>query len=248
QNDPKRYMVMDALQHPNSTSHLAELAIKHGDEGIKMAAAKSPYMPQDIAEDILKRGHVNGAHLESFLRSALLGSPHATARHLDLGLEDQNPLVRAAVFNTLSPNLNEKHVDRAIEQGHPHTIVMALKSKAANPGHLSKLANHPNEKVRMLADSYQKKAKIAKYEDDLNGWMKINKLSKSNLDIDPNSEIVSDMLGMDHHLMSTFEAAKFLIKGTEPSVEQVRRALWQADGDVEEAALLAYGIEPSEAN
>lgn len=248
QEHPRRYEVMEALQHPNATPQLAELAIKHGDDGIKMAAAKSPNLPLNVIEDILKRGHT-GNHQESFLRSALLGSKFASAKHLDMGLEDLNPLARSAVFTTQSPSLNEKHVDRAIEQGHPHTVLMALKSKAANPGHLSKIANHPDEKIRALAAKYQKKAAIVKYEEDLVGWLKINSLSKGNLqDIDPNSDQVRDMLGYDHNLMSTFEAAKFLIKGNQPSLEQVRKALWQADGDVEEAALIAYGLEVTEGN
>lgn len=61
-------------------------------------------------------------------------------------------------------------------------------------------------------------------------------------------EIVSDMLGYHDKLFRAIEAAKFLCGGTALPEEKVRRALWQADGDPEEAALGAYGLEASEPN
>lgn len=240
---PKRYLTMEALKSPHAPHKLVEQAIKQGDEGIQLAAAASPGLSPNVAEDFLKKGHITPGE-GAFLRSALVRSPFATERHLDLGLEDGNPLVRAAVFGTESPLLKGKHVDRAIEKGHPHDIVMALKSKAADASHLAKLAKHKDPAVRALSDSYQQKNTIKKFESQLGTFLKKNNLH----DADPNSEIVRDMLGYNHSLMSTFDAAKFLIAGNQPSLEQVRKALWQADGDVEQAALLAYGLEVNEGN
>lgn len=245
QKGPHRYLAMEALKHPNAPHHLVERALREGDEGIKLAAAASPNLPSNVAEDFLKRGHT-GAHDRAFLRSALVTSPHATERHLDMGMEDLNPLVRAAVFATKSPHLSSKHVDRAIQQGHPHTIIVALKSKGADTSHIGKLLNDKRPEVRALAESYQKKSAMKKFEAELAAFRK----SDSNLGkpIEPNSEIVHDMLGYDHHKHSTFDAAKYLIAGETPSLDAVRKALWQADGDVEKAALLAYGMEPTEGN
>lgn len=75
--------------------------------------------------------------------------------------------------------------------------------------------------------------------------------AESNLasrEIRPDSPHVLDQLGHNHNLMSTFDAARHLVRGNEPSLDQVRKALWEADGDVERAALHAHGIEPSEGN
>lgn len=240
-----RYLVMEALKHPNANHELVERAIREGDEGIQLAAAQSQHLPANVAEDFLKRGHT-GAHEQAFLRSALVTSPHATGRHLDMGLDDLNPLVRSAVFATKSPHLDSKHVDRALQQGRPHTIIVALKSKAADSSHLGKLLNDKRPEVRALADSYQKKSAIKKYEENLASFYKSN--SFIGRPVEPNSEIVKDMLGYDYHKNKTFEAAKHLIAGNEPTLDQVRKALWQADGDPEKAALLAYGMEPSEGN
>jgi len=240
---PERYLTIEALKSPHAPHDLVEQAIKNGDEGIQLAAAKSPGLRPDIADDILKRGHVPNAP-GAFLRSALARSPFATEKHLDTALEDHNPLVRAAVFSTESPLLKQKHVDRAIEKGHLHDILVALKSKAANPGHLSKLAQHKDPKIQGLYTAYQQKDALKKYEAELGTFLKKNNLQE----VDPNSDIVRDMLGYNHNLLSTFEAAKFLIAGNAPSLDQVRRSLWQADGDPEKAALLAYGLDVNDGN
>lgn len=66
--------------------------------------------------------------------------------------------------------------------------------------------------------------------------------------VEPDSEIVHDMLGHNHHLQSTFAAARHLIAAPEPTLEQARKALWEADGDAEEAALRAHGIDVTPGN
>jgi hypothetical protein len=61
-------------------------------------------------------------------------------------------------------------------------------------------------------------------------------------------EVVASMLGYDHKLFTALEAVRFLAGGKPVSFEKVRQARWQADGDPEETALVAYGLEPSAAN
>ncbi len=75
----------------------------------------------------------------------------------------------------------------------------------------------------------------------------LNKSENHNLQGDED-EVVASMLGYNHKLFSALEAVKFLAGGAPADGQKVRQALWQADGDPEEAALLAYGLEPSEAN
>lgn len=246
QRGPHRYLVIEALKHAHAPSDLVEKALREGDEGLKFAAVASPGMPKNAAEDILKQGHVKAGN--PMIRAALVRSPFATERHLDLGVNDLHPLVRAAVFQTKSPLLNSKHVDRAIELGHLHDIVMALKSPAATQEHIHKLAQHKNPEISKLYTSYANKSALKKWEAGLNQW-KNNSLTKSNLfKDDVNSEIVHDMLGYNHHLMSTFDAAKFLIAGHTPTLDQARKALWEHDGDAEKAALAAHGLDVSEGN
>lgn len=70
----------------------------------------------------------------------------------------------------------------------------------------------------------------------------------ANEEIGPDSEIVQDMLGHDHNMMSTFDAAKHLVRGGEPHLDAVRRSMWDADGDMEVAALKTHGIEATPGN
>lgn len=74
--------------------------------------------------------------------------------------------------------------------------------------------------------------------------------SETNLgdDFDVNSRIVQDMHGSRARLERTFEAARFLVGGTEPSLESIRRILWDEDGDAVRAALRAFGMEDTPEN
>jgi len=70
----------------------------------------------------------------------------------------------------------------------------------------------------------------------------------SNLHREGENHVISAMLGYHHDLAGALEAARFLAGAGPRSQEQVRQSLWEADGEVESGALLAYGLEPSEAN
>lgn len=72
--------------------------------------------------------------------------------------------------------------------------------------------------------------------------------SPGNLHQEGENHVVSAMLGYRHDLAGALEAARFLTGGGVRTPEQVRQGLWEADGEVEEGALLAYGLDPSEAN
>jgi hypothetical protein len=62
------------------------------------------------------------------------------------------------------------------------------------------------------------------------------------------SQVAEEMLGFVPALHTIFEAARFLINGPVISLEQMRRALWSEDGDMEKAALAAYGIGATKEN
>lgn len=177
QKSGHRYLVMEALKHPHALPELVDKAIKEGDEGIKLAAAASPHLSSAAADDILKRGQLPANHGEAFLRYALAASPHASEAQLTQALEDTHPRVRTAVFNTASPNLNEKHVERAIEKGDPHLIMHALRSKAAKPEHQQRLATDKRPEVRELSGQHQTEMK--KYEGELGAWLAFKGLQKA---------------------------------------------------------------------
>jgi hypothetical protein len=61
-----------------------------------------------------------------------------------------------------------------------------------------------------------------------------------------NAHTVQAMLGFSPARQSAFAAARFLAAGNVASLEQIRRALWEQDGDVERAALQAYGLPTDE--
>lgn len=65
----------------------------------------------------------------------------------------------------------------------------------------------------------------------------------SNLRREGERHVLLSMLGHNSKVVGAFDAAKFLCGGAPRTLEQVRRALHQADGDADEAALLAYGLE-----
>lgn len=60
--------------------------------------------------------------------------------------------------------------------------------------------------------------------------------------------IATAMLGFRPHMHHAFKAARFLVGGEPASLEQMRRALWEHDGDHIAAALHLYGLPDNEAS
>lgn len=56
-------------------------------------------------------------------------------------------------------------------------------------------------------------------------------------------DVLQALHGVQSALVSALAAARFLVSGSTPTTEEVRRALWDSDGDVQAAALKAYGLE-----
>ena len=61
------------------------------------------------------------------------------------------------------------------------------------------------------------------------------------------SETIEGMLGSNRKLDEALEAAQFLAGGQEVGEKEIRQALYDADGDVEVAALRVYGLPEDEA-
>lgn len=74
--------------------------------------------------------------------------------------------------------------------------------------------------------------------------------SEDNLLDDGGNEaaVVHDMLGHSKSFERALAAAQFLAGGKEVDQARIRQALYDADGDHDVAALMAYGIEPGDKN
>ena len=66
--------------------------------------------------------------------------------------------------------------------------------------------------------------------------------------IEAGIRVATAMLGLRTSSHEAFEAAKFLAGGKSLSFDQIRRAIHNNDGDLEAAALQAYGLENNESN
>jgi len=78
--------------------------------------------------------------------------------------------------------------------------------------------------------------------------MKSETESKRNLqnEIAINKDLVQDMLGFNPSAHSAFDTARLMSGGPLLSLNQLRCALYEEDGDIERASLRAYGMEPDE--
>lgn len=73
--------------------------------------------------------------------------------------------------------------------------------------------------------------------------------SEFNLSVDSNTDLIRDMHGFQPHLNSAFKAARFLSGKTNVlSFERLRQALYEHDGDINAAALSAYGLADTDEN
>ncbi len=71
--------------------------------------------------------------------------------------------------------------------------------------------------------------------------------SKRMVKAEVNSEVVQDMLGFMPQHDRLFRAAQWL-SGKKVTADAIRQALWDHDGDLEDAALSAHGLELSDTN
>lgn len=62
------------------------------------------------------------------------------------------------------------------------------------------------------------------------------------------AEVVGDQLGFQPEHSDAFQAARWMSGGSHASLDAIRAALYENDGNFEVAALRAYGFEPSEEN
>lgn len=111
---------------------------------------------------------------------------------------------------------------------------------------------HTLEDMVELIDSAQALSAAVVEEDHMQkslGAIEPPNLKMDAPDIAADADVVKDMLGFTPHLERSFEAARFL-SGYKPEVSPdiARQALYDCDGDINAAALTAYGIPVTENN
>jgi len=134
---------------------------------------------------------------------------------------------RARVFNG-----TPEEVRRDLWNSYHDSMGMFYSSRDSLQDYIERLGH-----IQTFVVNVQYEAPITKGEDNL--------MSDG---LEPDAEIVRYMHGYLPHLEAAFEAAKFLVNGSDPAIDSVRRALWDSNGDVVKAALRAYGIEDTEDN
>jgi len=128
-------MAVDALKHGAVSPQSLRAALQSNQIGLRLAASSNPDLPPDLIDDILAHGQTASADPDSdaqVRRNALTGY-NVTAKHLDNALRDIHPDVRAAVFESPSPDLNSSYVDNAIASADLDLIARAIKSRVATP-------------------------------------------------------------------------------------------------------------------
>lgn len=176
----------------------------------------------------------------------------------DFGYEDDQPR------KTLIPEVsvvNEKHRGKGLGHSmyeglfahalHKHKATHVSShgmphSTLAHKVHAKLAAKH---KLGYSAQPIKNKNPVGAYDDKWGHYdyglaqakSESNLLSGAN-----NAHTIQAMLGFSPIRNSAFAAARFLAAGNVASLEQIRRALWEQDGDVEKAALQAYGLPTDE--
>jgi hypothetical protein len=99
-----------------------------------------------------------------------------------------------------------------------------------------------------------KRSDSASRTDAVNRIASAQKLTLSEADHDEETDnlsedsTVQDMHGFQITAHKAFAAARFMVGGHEPTLEAIRRAIWNHDGDMVAAALATYGLTPTDEN
>lgn len=133
---PGSSLARDALRHPALPPSALASALKGSQGPLRLFAAQNPDLPPELITDILAGGGITrDIDTDAQVRAACLKGWNVQRSHLDTALEDVHPDVRAAVFESPSPDLSPEHVDRAISRGDLDLVEKAVQSRVASPAH-----------------------------------------------------------------------------------------------------------------
>lgn len=144
-----------ALRSKNTNGSNLTKALHHPNPEIRAAAMRSssPHLSPEHTETAFKDSHTQVIH------SAILHSPHATAKHLTPLLSHKDENIRAAAVNRMNDNgekIPSHHLNSLIQSTSAHTVNSALENKGVDSMHVLNASHHPNPEVRIAAASHEK--------------------------------------------------------------------------------------------
>lgn len=193
---------------------------------IAAAALAGGPTPPGTSEDLHMERLLKPSDSTHALLGAFLRGPSATKEDVDRALTSPHPAIWMGALR--SPVLQPQHMDQLVQQA----------SAAGDSDALQRMMDHPHFANRHLqALMTPPPQPMAKAENERG--------SMGNL---VNEHVVSLMGGFDPSLKACFQAARFLAGGADVGFGAMRRALYVEDGNIEAAALRAYGFTVDDAN
>jgi hypothetical protein len=209
--------------------------------------ANQPDMPLIAGLYIAKKGWLHNVGSVSSNTVATPGKTFQTGLKVgysQLDAQHRNKGLGTAAYEALFAHAKNHHnIGFVTSDGSNH-------SSMANSVHKKLAAKHGMGYKAEFVDSKQPQGafdeKFGPYEYELKNEIQWAKSESNLLHGANNAHTVQAMLGFSPARQSAFAAARFLAAGNVASLEQIRRALWEQDGDVERAALQAYGLPTDE--
>lgn len=190
---------------------------------------------RELAKEALKHPHAG----PEFIEQAFKGPDH----EFQMLAAHSPKLSNASIMDVLKPG--------QIQMGQNAPLRLALMmSPSATEEHLKQGLKDTDPQVQSEARLALHAKSFKKYEQDLGLFLQksgLEPLVKNNEEHERN-EICSRMLGHRPELHHALEAAHALFGGVRPDPVQIKRALWEANGHHQKAALLAHHVEPSKEN
>lgn len=224
-----------------------------GASKLALAAFTHPlFNPADRDQFVTSIGEATNPSLaalaQSVLRAAPVGAAAAEHLHLHARLRPSPLTVGLLGAFLAGPGATPGDVDRALATGNHDLLGPASQSSAIQPQHFDQIVDRAGK-----AGDAQLLTALQAHQGFRNHHLAalMTPVAKSQLDqlVEmANHPIVDRQLGLDPLQIPAFRAARFLADGRAVPAEAARAALYEDDGDVEAAALRAYGLEVTEDN
>lgn len=224
-----------------------------GASKLALAAFTHPlFSPADRDRFVTSIGETSHPSLvalaQAVLRAAPVGEPAAEQLHLHARFRPSPTTVGLLGAFLAGPGARPEDVDRALATGNHDLLGPASQSSAIQPQHFDQIVDRAGKAgdADLLA-SLQASPSFGNAH--LGALMR--PVAKSQLDqlVEmANHPVVDRQLGLDPLQIPAFRAARFLAGGRSVPAGAARAALYEDDGDVEAAALRAYGLEVTDDN
>ncbi|NDD54145.1 NUDIX domain-containing protein [bacterium] len=256
-----------AAQHKNITPELLKYLVENNKAGsdVHVAAAQNKNIHPDVLKYLVEKNeadswvHANAAENKNI-------HPEVLKYLIDKNKADSLVHVYAAKNQNIHKAGSLVHVRAALNQNiHPELLKYLIDTNEADSLVHEYALTNPNltlEMARSIASKTPEESGHYQLAQEAIQRLSSGNVNKSEAPLEailaPNLEhsdrieagirVATAMLGLRTSSHEAFEAAKFLAGGKSLSFDQIRRAIYNNDGDLEAAALQAYGLENNESN